>query len=161
MMASQKARTIHRSSRWDSEIPKARPAGLFFGNDNYFLAAFFTADFAATGFAAALVATGFAIAAFFAVFGADAFGAAVFGAATFNAEALGAAALPTFLASSGFLVAGATFLVTFFWTAFSVTGVALDSFLEALPPKIPLQPSEYFSFVPTRVIVTESPFNQN
>ncbi len=120
--------------------------------ENYFLAAFFTADVAATGFATALAATGFATAAFFAAFGAVALGAEVLGAAALTAP---------FLASLGFLVGGATFLVAFFLTAFSITGLALAIFLEALPPKIPFQPSEYFSFVPTRVIVTESPFNQN
>jgi hypothetical protein len=37
----------------------------------------------------------------------------------------------------------------------------LVAFFVVLPPKIPSQPSAYFSFVPTRVIVTESPSNQN
>ncbi len=109
----------------------------------FFLATFLTADFAATGFAATLVGAGFAATAFFA--------------------ALGAVALvAVFVTTTGFLVAGATVLAAFFLMAFwDVTGLSLAAFLEALPPKIPFQPSEYFSLVPTRVIVTESPFNPN
>ena len=117
----------------------------------FFLPAFLTADFAATGFATALAGVGLAATAVFAALGAglvDAFGAVDLGA--------------VFFASTGFLVAGAAVLAAFFLTAFwVVTGPSLAAFLEALPPKIPFQPSEYFSLVPTRVIVTESPFHPN
>ncbi len=117
-------------------------------SDYFFLAAFLTAVF--TGAVLAVVLAGIDLA------GID------FTAASFFAG-LGATALgDVFLTSVGFFVAGATDLVALFLTAVSVaTGVSLATFLEALPPKIPSQPSEYFSFVPTRVIVTESPFNQN
>lgn len=113
----------------------------------FFLTAFLTADFAAT----ALAGVGFAATAVFAAFGAglvDALGEVDLGA--------------VFFASTAFLVAGAAVLAAFFLTAFwVVTGPSLAAFLEALPPKIPFQPSEYFSLVPTRVIVTESPFYPN
>ncbi len=86
------------------------------------------------GFAAtALVATDLG-----ATFLAAAFGVAVFGVATANALA-------------------GLFLADFSGDA----GVAFAAFFDGLPPKIPFQPSEYFSFVPTRVIVTESPFHRN
>lgn len=116
---------------------------------NYFFAAFLTAALGAadltataldaTGFAAAL-ATGFMEGAFLAALGA------------------------TFFASTTFLAGAASAFGAFFLTAFdAVAGAALDGgvFLDPLPPKIPCQPSEYFSFVPTRVIVTKSPSNQN
>ncbi len=85
-------------------------------------------------------------------FAATAFFAA-FGAADFFATT-GLAAGATGLA------AGADFLAALFLTlmAFPVaTEPALAVDLGALPPKIPTHPSEYFSLVPTRVIVTESP----
>ena len=133
-------------------------------SDYFFLAAFLTAVFAGTVLAVVLAGIDFTATSFFAGLGAVAFGAAAgFGAAAFGAADFGAAALgAVFLTSAGFFVAGATDLVALFLTAFSVAaGVSLATFFEALPPKIPAQPSEYFSFVPTRVIVTESPFNQN
>ena len=122
----------------------------------FFLPAFLTADFAATGFATALAGVGFAATAVFTALGAGLVGA--LGAVDLGAVDLGA----VFLASTCFLVAGADALAAFFLTAFwVVTGPSLAAFLEALPPKIPFQPSEYFSLVPTRVIVTESPFHPN
>lgn len=69
-----------------------------------------------------------------------------------------AAFLATFLA----VFLGAAFLPALFFTAFFAAGAAaslvLATFFAALPPKIPSQPEEYFSLVPTRVIVTETPF---
>ena len=113
----------------------------------FFLAAFLTAGFVATGLAEALAGAGFGATALFADLVAT-LAAVVFGA--------------VFLASTGFWVAGVAVLAAFFLTDFWVAnGPSLAAFLEALPPKIPFQPSEYFSFVPTRVIVTESPFNPN
>ena len=80
-----------------------------------------------------------------------------FAATALIATALGAAFLAT-----GFGVAAATALAGLFLADFSgEAGVAFAAFFAGLPPKIPFQPSEYFSFVPTRVIVTESPFNRN
>ena len=117
----------------------------------FFLTAFLTADFAATGFETALAGRGFASTAFFTALGAGLVGA-------LDVLDLGV----VFLTSTCFLVAGAEDLAAFFLTAFwDVTGSSLAVFLEALPPKIPFQPSEYFSLVPTRVIVTESPFHPN
>ena len=118
------------------------------------MAAFLTTDFSAAGLPA-LVATGFAATAFFTALGAAGFAATA--ATAFVATALGAA----FLAST-FGAGAATAFAEVFLVAFPVeAGVALVAFFAALPPKIPFQPSEYFSFVPTRVIVTESPFKQN
>ena len=57
---------------------------------------------------------------------------------------------------------GAAFLPALFFTAFFAEAegavVTLATFFVVFPPKIPSQPEEYFSLVPTRVIVTESPF---
>ncbi len=109
------------------------------------MAAFLTTDLAATGLEA-LVTVGFAATAFF----------AALGATVLDATALAAG----FLASAFGVVVTAAF-AGLFLTAFAVgAGVALVAFFAALPPKIPFQPSEYFSFVPTRVIVTESPLTE-
>ena len=122
-------------------------------SDYFFFAAFLTAALTGAVLAADLTGIDFTATSFFA-----GFGGATFGAAAFGTPALGAA----FLTSAGFFVAGPTDLVALFLIAFSVAaGISLATFFEALPPKIPFQPSEYFSFVPTRVIVTKSPFNQN
>lgn len=125
-----------------AHVNKNRLRSVVSSSSYFFLAAFFTADFAgATGFA--LVATGFTAAVFLAVLRATAF-----------AE--------VFFEGADFLAAGATAAGAFFLTAFSaVDGLALVAFFVVLPPKIPSQPPAYFSFVPTRVIVTESPFNRN
>ena len=81
------------------------------------------------------------------------FAAAAFLAGAFF-EALGA----DFFTSATFLVGAASALAGLFLLGFeAAAGVGLAVFLDALPPKILSQPSEYFSFVPTRVIVTESP----
>ena len=98
---------------------------------------------------------------FFAAFFAGAAGLALV-ATGFLAAAFGATALAVvFLAGAAFFAAGATAAGAFFLTAFStLPGLALEAFVVVLPPKIPFQPSAYFSFVPTRVIVTESPSNR-
>jgi hypothetical protein len=73
-----------------------------------------------------------------------------------------AAFLAAFLATFFAAFLGAA-LDAFFFTAFlagadeaDAAGDALDA-LRVLFPKMPSQPVEYFSFVPTRVIVTDSP----
>ena len=100
------------------------------------------AVFTVVGFAAALAGPDFAATAFF---------AADFGATFAAGFATG------FFASAG-LAAGVADLAALFLTAFPVvTELAFAVALDALPPKIPTHPSEYFSLVPTRVIVTESP----
>ena len=123
------------------------------------MAAFLTTDFSVVGLTALVAtgftATGFTATAFFTALGAAGFAATE--ATAFVATALGAA----FLAST-FGAGAATAFAEVFLVAFPAeTGVALVAFFAALPPKIPFQPSEYFSFVPTRVIVTESPFDRN
>jgi hypothetical protein len=49
------------------------------------------------------------------------------------------------------------FLAAFF-ADFGPAALAEATFADFFPPNTPSQPEEYFSFVPTRVIVTETPF---
>lgn len=73
-----------------------------------------------------------------------------------------AAFLVAFLAAFfGAALAAALFLTAFFSVGLAATALGFATFLEVLPPKIPSQPEEYFSLVPTRVIVTKSPLNKN
>lgn len=60
----------------------------------------------------------------------------------------------------GAALTAALFLTAFFAAGLAAAGLAFATFLEALPPKIPSQPLEYFSLVPTRVIVTKITFEQ-
>ncbi|MFY8202551.1 MAG: hypothetical protein ACOVLE_17890 [Pirellula staleyi] len=60
----------------------------------------------------------------------------------------------------GAALTAALFLAAFFAVGLAAASLAFAPFLEALPPKIPSQPLEYFSLVPTRVIVTKITFEQ-
>lgn len=73
-----------------------------------------------------------------------------------------AAFFAAFLAAFfGAALTAALFFTAFFSVGLAASGLAFATFLEVLPPKIPSQPAEYFSLVPTRVIVTKSPLNKN
>ena len=103
-----------------------------------FFAAFLTTDLAEVCFAFTFAETVFLVAVFFVALVAAFF--------SWPAFFLGAATGFAMLATVSFLEA---------------VELDLADFFEDEPPKIPSHPSEYFSFVPTRVIVTESPSNKN